>query len=271
MLHSLGLVATGRSSLALCSLPALQALTVAPDVVRDLALGENDEKVAGDRRAGRRAATPTRSRVLQALPTARCRPSASRCCWIKDGKATDVVDRQRRDAGAGEPRRRRPQQPRAPRAATRDRRAQADRRPTATSRLAAAKELQSGADEAMLPRSRRRSRKETDAEIKSLLELTQATIQLTSSDKDARLAAIRALAESSDPNTKTLLLRAAREEGRRLRRARRRRARRGASSRCARSKAGSRLGETIGRVFTGMSASAASCCWPRSASPSPTA
>ncbi len=73
-------------------------------------------------------------------------------------------------------------------------------------RLAAAQALQRGADEDMLPVIQRALAKEHDAEIKALLTLTQATVQLASSDKPTRLGAIRALAESRDPNTKTLLL-----------------------------------------------------------------
>ena len=73
-------------------------------------------------------------------------------------------------------------------------------------RLAAAKELQTGADEELLPAIGTALAKETDGEIKGLLLLTQASIQLTSKDKNTRLAAIRALAESNNSATKTLLL-----------------------------------------------------------------
>ena len=73
-------------------------------------------------------------------------------------------------------------------------------------RLAAAKELQTGADEELLPAIGTALARETDGEIKGLLLLTQASIQLTSKDKNTRLAAIRALAESNNSATKTLLL-----------------------------------------------------------------
>jgi len=73
-------------------------------------------------------------------------------------------------------------------------------------RLAAAKELQSGADDDMLPAIGAALAREADAEVQSLLLLTQASIQLGSSDRNTRLAAIRALAGSNNPNTKTLLL-----------------------------------------------------------------
>jgi len=73
-------------------------------------------------------------------------------------------------------------------------------------RLAAATQMQGGADEDALPAISAALAKEKDPEIKSLLALTQASIQLNSSDKATRLSAIRALAESGNANTKTLLL-----------------------------------------------------------------
>src|SRR5205823_13706404 len=48
--------------------------------------------------------------------------------------------------------------------------------------------------------------KEADSEIKESLALTKAAIHLASKDRATRHAAIRALAESSNPTTKTLLL-----------------------------------------------------------------
>jgi urea transport system permease protein len=78
--------------------------------------------------------------------------------------------------------------------------------PNRAVRLAAARELQSGADDDMLPAIGAALARETDAEVQSLLLLTQASIQLASSDRNTRLAAIRALAASNNSNTKTLLL-----------------------------------------------------------------
>jgi urea transport system permease protein len=73
-------------------------------------------------------------------------------------------------------------------------------------RLAAVKELQGNAEEDVLPALARALAKETDPEIKTLLTLTQASIQLHGKDKAVRLKAIAELASSSNPNTKTLLL-----------------------------------------------------------------
>src|SRR5207248_7601094 len=58
-------------------------------------------------------------------------------------------------------------------------------------RLAAVKQLQDGADEALLPAIERALAKESDAEVKELLALTRASLLLMSKDKSARLAAIR--------------------------------------------------------------------------------
>jgi urea transport system permease protein len=73
-------------------------------------------------------------------------------------------------------------------------------------RLAAAKALAGGADAAMLPLILKAKEKESDAEIRALLEITAAGMQLKSEDKPTRLAAIRALGASDN---KTLLLEAA--------------------------------------------------------------
>ena len=78
--------------------------------------------------------------------------------------------------------------------------------PDTAVRLAAAKEMQNSADEDALPAIAAASAKETNPEIKSLLTLTQASIQLTSADRATRLAAIRALAQSDAGATRTLLL-----------------------------------------------------------------
>ena len=78
--------------------------------------------------------------------------------------------------------------------------------PDRSVRLAAAMQLQNGADDSSLPAIERALGKETDAEVKDLLTLTRASIQLASHDRTTRIAAIRALAESGNPATKTLLL-----------------------------------------------------------------
>jgi urea transport system permease protein len=78
--------------------------------------------------------------------------------------------------------------------------------PDRAARLAAAKELQNSADEDALPAIAAALAKESDPEIKGLLTLTQASVQLASTDRATRLGAIRALVQSDTGATKTLLL-----------------------------------------------------------------
>jgi urea transport system permease protein len=73
-------------------------------------------------------------------------------------------------------------------------------------RLAAARELATNADEASLPLVKKALERETDPQVKPLLETTQATIELASSDKAIRIAAIEQLGRSQQPASKTLLL-----------------------------------------------------------------
>ena len=78
--------------------------------------------------------------------------------------------------------------------------------PNSGERLEAAKALAGGADAAMLPLVLRAKEKESDSEIKALLEMTAAGMQLKSEDRAERLAAVRMLGSS---NNKSLLLEAA--------------------------------------------------------------
>jgi urea transport system permease protein len=73
-------------------------------------------------------------------------------------------------------------------------------------RLAAANELAGGADESMLPLVKGALEKETDAAIRGQLQMIVASIEIKSPDRAARIAAIRMLAGSNNPDTKTLLL-----------------------------------------------------------------
>ena len=78
--------------------------------------------------------------------------------------------------------------------------------PERSERLASAKALAGGADSAMYPLIEKALAKETDAEVRGLLEIIAAGMQLKAQSRDARLAAIRTLGRSSNPNSKTLLL-----------------------------------------------------------------
>ena len=73
-------------------------------------------------------------------------------------------------------------------------------------RLAAAKTLQDETEGDRLPLVEKAIAKESDAEIKGLLERVRANLQLNSKDKAVRMAAIVSLGSSVNPNTKTILL-----------------------------------------------------------------
>ncbi len=73
-------------------------------------------------------------------------------------------------------------------------------------RRAAVKELSGGADDSILPAVRKALAKETDPDLKAALGLIAATIEIKSGGKDSRIAGIRLLAGSGNPNTKTILL-----------------------------------------------------------------
>ena len=78
--------------------------------------------------------------------------------------------------------------------------------PDRAERAAAVKELAGGGDESMRPMVKQALAKETDPGIKESLVLISAAMDLKSGDKKARLEAIKLLAGSSNPNTKTLLI-----------------------------------------------------------------
>jgi urea transport system permease protein len=73
-------------------------------------------------------------------------------------------------------------------------------------RLAAAKELQAGADAKLLGVLEKALAQEADATVKQLLTLVHAQASLQSEDPQKRLAAVQALAAGDSPNTKSLLL-----------------------------------------------------------------
>ncbi len=78
--------------------------------------------------------------------------------------------------------------------------------PDRAARLAAVKTLEDGAGEEMLPLISTALERESDPQIKTLLTLVQASVQLKSADAAMRMTAVKALAQSDNPNTKMLLL-----------------------------------------------------------------
>jgi urea transport system permease protein len=77
--------------------------------------------------------------------------------------------------------------------------------PERDARMKAAVELQSTAEPVVLPLLDRALQKETDAEIRAIVELTRATLQLKDADSNVRLSAVKTLAASGNQNLKILL------------------------------------------------------------------
>ncbi|HTP47257.1 MAG TPA: urea ABC transporter permease subunit UrtB [Casimicrobiaceae bacterium] len=201
-----GFIASARVLLLLAlAMTASAAAAIDPQLVRDLAFGESDDKIKAIGAVisgGDADALP----LLQALLDGNIQTvGTDQVLLVKDDAATDlltgkavsplpenrddVVVNNRVRKGLG--------------MAIATLKLSAPQREV---RLAAARELQDGADEDTLPAISGALAKESDPEIKELLALTQASIQLAAKDKATRLAAIRTLAESSNPATKTLLL-----------------------------------------------------------------
>jgi len=174
-----------------------------PGLVSQLGFGSNDEKIAAIRafvERGDAAATP----LLTALAEGQVQTSGERVLIVVDETATDAV--------TGEKLAALPETRDDVIANNRVRGAIANAvaalrllAPQRELRVQAIKELETGANVAMLPLVRRALDRETDAELKSALELIAATIQVKSGDKAARLEGIRALAASDSPGTRSLL------------------------------------------------------------------
>jgi len=181
------------------------AYAVAPELIRDLALGQNEEKVKAIT-ALVASGDPQALPVLQSLLAGEVQTvGETTVLRVKDGVATDLstgakvepLPESRDDVVLNNRVRRE--------LATAIAALQLEA-PERAMRFAAARALQRDADEDVLPVIQRALAKEQDAEIRTLLSLTQAKLQLASTEKPTRLAAIHALADSRDPNIKTLLL-----------------------------------------------------------------
>ena len=81
--------------------------------------------------------------------------------------------------------------------------------PDREARLAAATSLAAGASDSLLPLVKKALQQEKDPEIKATLQTIAASMELKSGSKEERLAAIRRLAGSATPNTRTLLMQVA--------------------------------------------------------------
>jgi urea transport system permease protein len=118
--------------------------------------------------------------------------------------------------------------------------------PDAALRAAAVRELLGGADPAMRPLIFKAWAAETDPELKDALGLIAASLDLRAEDRATRLAAVKRLAVSGQPATKTLLLGVIEKEGDAEVKAEARESLKRVEARLARS-------QFVGLVFSGVS------------------
>ena len=178
---------------------ALDATTITK-----LATGDGDEKAAAVTSLAA-SGDPRALDVLKAFADGEMQVAGSQVLIVRDGKAVDAV------TGASV----------TPLPESRDdvvvnnrmrgeiERAMAGLKllsPDRATRQAAVKELESGAEDSMGPLVKRALAAETDPGIKESLLLVTAQLDLKSSDKAARIAAVKLLASSSSPAVKTMLI-----------------------------------------------------------------
>ena len=184
-------------------LAAAPAFALDKAAVEKLATGETDERAAAIA-ALVAEADPKAASFLQAVAEGEVQIAGKRVLIVKGGQATDAVTGEKVDPipeGAEDV------------VANNRLRKEIDGAlaafkllsPDRAIRFAAAKELAGGADAAMLPLVKKALDKEADPQIKSLLEVTAASMEMTGGTKDERIAAIRRLGESNSPNSRTVL------------------------------------------------------------------
>jgi len=204
-------VRAGKRARALCGVLALFISTASSALdraaVEKLAFGESDERIQA---IGALVAEgdPRAAEVLAALADGELQTAGKRVLIVRAGEALDAatgekvapLPAEREDVVANN--RLRGAIGRALAALKLVSRERGER-------LAAARALAGGADASMLPLVKRVLEAETDADVRSLLELIAASMELKAGDKDSRLSAIRTLGSSGNPSSKTLLLEAA--------------------------------------------------------------
>ena len=223
--------------------------SLAPDA--DARSRARRERRARSRRSARSSASgdPARCRCCRRCSTATCRPSAtSRSCSSRATRPPTLLTGKAVDAGA---RRRSTTSSSTTACAASSRRRiaalQARRRPIARRASPPRRSCRAAPTRPCCRRSQRALAKETDPEIKALLTLTQASIQLASTDKaDAARRDPRARARAAIRTPRRCCWPLLEKKGGRVRRARRATSAPRPSSRCARSRAGSATGELVG-------------------------
>ncbi len=191
------------NALLLClgSLSAHAALD--PAQVRQLAADDSSEKVAAIRQLTQ-TADPDAVRILKAM--------ADDSLFLAGDKVV-IIDGDKAFDGASGEAIKMPANPESPTVNNRIRGELASALAAlklfdadATVRLASAQKLQSQVTPEMAPLLARALEKESDAQIKALLVLAHAQANLANTDPAARLAAVKALAETSSPTIKSVLL-----------------------------------------------------------------
>ena len=192
-----------RTYFLLFMLAVAPAFALDKAAVEKLATGETDERAAAIA-ALVTEADPKAASFLQAVAEGEVKVAGKRVLIVKGGQATDAVTGEKVDPipeGAEDV------------VANNRLRKEIDGAlaafkllaPEVETRLAAAKELAGGADASMLPLVKKALAKETDPRIKSLLEVTAASMEMKGGTKEERIAAIRRLGESNSPNSRTVL------------------------------------------------------------------
>jgi urea transport system permease protein len=182
--------------------PASGALDA--QIVRQLAHEDSDEKIAAIDRLAEAADAPAALKVLTALNGDALLTAQERVFFLEGDKAIDaasgaeIAPAPERSESIGINNRVR----RALGAALASLKLFAPDRAT---RLAAATELQSSADADTLSLLAKALEKEQDGVIRQVLLLAQAQANLAAGDATARLAAVKTLAQSGNPSTRTLL------------------------------------------------------------------
>ncbi len=185
----------------LVALPAWAALDAA--LVRQLADDDSSVKVAAIQKLTQ-TADPDTVRVLKAM--------ADDSLYVDNGKVIIVEGDQAVDAASGKP----VSMPETPESVTVNNRIRGQLAEALaaleifdtnrTVRLASAQKLQSKVSPAMAPLLARALEQESDAQIKALLTLAYAQANLGNADPAARMKAVRALAETSSPAIRNVLL-----------------------------------------------------------------
>jgi urea transport system permease protein len=187
--------------LTACSLSARAALDAAQ--VRQLAAEDSTDKVAAIRQLTR-TADPDALRVLQAM--------ADDNLFLAGDKAVIIDGEQAFDAASGNA----IKLPASPENVTVNNRIRGELASAMAAlklfdaersvRLESARKLQSQVSTDMAPLLEKALEKESDGEIKALLTLAHAQASLGHADPAVRLAAVKALAETTSPTIKSVLL-----------------------------------------------------------------